>query len=102
MRKFILLVVSTIILFGTAGCGKNQEAADKPIKIAVEFTTHSACAHIANQKGWYREEGLIVTFDRKKAKSLGRPLQRLVMERIPVTLFLAACGLLPCRCPRGR
>ena len=33
----------------------------KPIKIAVEFTTHSACAHIANQKGWYKEEGLTVS-----------------------------------------
>ena len=61
MRKLILLVISGIMLFGTAGCGKKQEAADKPIKIAVEFTTHSACAHIANQKGWYKEEGLTVT-----------------------------------------
>ena len=60
MRKLILLVVSVIMLFGTAGCGKKQEAAEKSIKIAVEFTTHSACAHIANQKGWYKEEGLTV------------------------------------------
>jgi len=33
----------------------------KPIRIAVEFTTHSACAHIANQKGWYKEEGLTIS-----------------------------------------
>ena len=61
MRKLILLVISAIILFGIAGCSEKQEAAEKPIKIAVEFTTHSACAHIANQKGWYEEEGLAVT-----------------------------------------
>ncbi|MCK5306953.1 MAG: ABC transporter substrate-binding protein [Candidatus Omnitrophica bacterium] len=61
MKKLILLVISGIMLFGTAGCGKKQETAEKPIRIAVEFTTHSACAHIANQKGWYKEEGLAVT-----------------------------------------
>ncbi len=61
MKKFILLAVSGLMLFGTTGCGKKQEAAEEPIKIAVEFTTHSACAHIANQKGWYKEEGLTVT-----------------------------------------
>ncbi len=61
MRKLILLVISAIILFGIAGCSEKQEAAEKSIRIAVEFTTHSACAHIANQKGWYEEEGLTVT-----------------------------------------
>ena len=61
MKKIILLVISGIMLFGTAGCGKKQGTAGKPIRIAVEFTTHSACAHIASQKGWYKEEGLAVT-----------------------------------------
>ena len=61
MKKLILLVISSIMLFGTAGCGEKQETAGKSIRIAVEFTTHSACAHIANQKGWYKEEGLAVT-----------------------------------------
>ena len=37
------------------------ETKSKPIRIAVEFTTHSACAHIANQKGWYKEEGLTIS-----------------------------------------
>ena len=76
MKKIILLIALSVMLFGTAGCDKKQEIADKtllqkgtggsipvekPIRIAVEFTTHSACAHIANQKGWYKEEGLTVT-----------------------------------------
>lgn len=61
MKKLILLAVSGIMLFGTAGCGKKQDTAEKSIRIAVEFTTHSACAHIANQKGWYEEEGLNIT-----------------------------------------
>ncbi|MCK5708200.1 MAG: ABC transporter substrate-binding protein [Candidatus Aureabacteria bacterium] len=60
MKKLILLVISSIMLFGIAGCSKKQETAEQSIRIAVEFTTHSACAHIANQKGWYEEEGLIV------------------------------------------
>lgn len=38
-----------------------RDVIEKSIRIAVEFTTHSACAHIANQKGWYKEEGLNVT-----------------------------------------
>ncbi len=61
MKKFILLVISGIMLFGIAGCNKKSKTAEKTIRIAVEFTTHSACAHIANQKGWYKEEGLIVS-----------------------------------------
>ena len=61
MKRIILLIVAGVVLFGTAGCSKKQKTAEKPIKIAVEFTTHSACAHIANQKGWYKEEGLTVT-----------------------------------------
>ena len=82
MKKLILLIVLGIMLLGILSCGKKQETADKtfpqketggstcalrgipvekPIKIAVEFTTHSACAHIANRKGWYKEEGLAVT-----------------------------------------
>ncbi len=61
MKKLILLIVLGIMLLGISGCGKKQETAENPIRIAVEFTTHSACAHIANQKGWYKKEGLIIS-----------------------------------------
>ena len=56
-----LLTISGIMLSGISGCSEGRETAQKPIRIAVEFTTHSACAHIANQKGWYKKEGLTVT-----------------------------------------
>ncbi len=60
MRKFILLVISGNMLFGPAAWSENQGMTKKSIRIAMEFTTHSACAHIAKQKGWYKEEGVNV------------------------------------------
>ncbi|MCK5450534.1 MAG: ABC transporter substrate-binding protein [Candidatus Omnitrophica bacterium] len=47
--------------WGTSVYAEGRGASEKSIRIAVEFTTHSSCAHIANQKGWYKEEGLDVT-----------------------------------------
>ncbi len=36
----------------------------KAIGMAVEFTSHSACGHIAKNKGWFREEGInLRTYD---------------------------------------
>ncbi len=61
MKKVSLLIIPGIILLGITACSKNQQVSGRPIRIAVEFTTHSACAHIANQKGWYEQEGLTVT-----------------------------------------
>ena len=61
MKKLILLIALGIMLLGILSCSKKQETIQKPIRIAVEFTTHSACAHIANQMGWYEEEGLNIT-----------------------------------------
>ena len=61
MKKYVLLVVLGVMFLGTSVYAKERGASEKSIRIAVEFTTHSACAHIANQKGWYKEEGLGVT-----------------------------------------
>lgn len=61
MNKNISLIMTLIMLSGIISCSKKTQLTKKSIKIAVEFTTHSACAHIANQKGWYRDEGLTVT-----------------------------------------
>ncbi|MEA1965366.1 MAG: ABC transporter substrate-binding protein [Candidatus Aerophobetes bacterium] len=36
-------------------------AAEKEIKMAVEFMDHAASAYIAKNKGWFREEGLKIT-----------------------------------------
>ncbi len=60
MNKNISLIMTLIMLSGIINCSKKHQTTDKSIKIAVEFTTHSACAHIANQKGWYKDEGLAV------------------------------------------
>ena len=61
MKKCILLVILGIMFWGTSVYAEERGVTGKSIRIAVEFTTHSACAHIANQKGWYKEEGLTVT-----------------------------------------
>ncbi len=61
MKKISLLTVCLIMLSGIINCSKKHRLTEKPIKIAVEFTTHSACAHIANQKDWYKDEGLTIT-----------------------------------------
>jgi len=56
MKRFIILLGLIIII---SGCGRNR-GKGSDITIAVEFTAHSACAHIAKHKGWYKEEGLNV------------------------------------------
>jgi len=38
-----------------------REKDNKPIGMAVEFTDHAACAHIAKNKGWFKDAGLNVT-----------------------------------------
>lgn len=63
MATSLVLLVSLVCPIALAR-GRSSEdpvsAKTKPISIAVEFTTHSACAHIARKKGWYKEEGLTI------------------------------------------
>ncbi|MDY6973800.1 MAG: ABC transporter substrate-binding protein [Thermodesulfobacteriota bacterium] len=41
-----------------------ERKAGKPIGVAVEFTSHSACGHIARNKGWFKEKGIdLKTYD---------------------------------------
>jgi len=70
LKKYEVLFLSILVclIYSTAFAQKESgealvfaETKSKPIRIAVEFTTHSACAHIANQKGWYKEEGLTIS-----------------------------------------
>lgn len=51
--KIINPVALSIILLIMTSCGGKNNPTENSIRIAVEFTTHSACAHIAKQKGWY-------------------------------------------------
>ncbi|MEA3347087.1 MAG: ABC transporter substrate-binding protein, partial [Candidatus Auribacterota bacterium] len=50
-----------VVFLGTPLSAGERDVTEKSIRIAVEFTTHSACVYVANQKGWYKEEGLAVT-----------------------------------------
>ena len=44
-----------MFLVPIGGCAQQDEA---PIGMAVEFMDHAACAYIAQDMGWYEEEGL--------------------------------------------
>ncbi len=59
MRKLVLLLLSVLlILIPVNACAPQAEA---PIGMAVEFMDHAASAYIAQDMGWYEEEGLEVT-----------------------------------------
>jgi NitT/TauT family transport system substrate-binding protein len=56
MRKLVLLFLTGLLfLVPIGGCGEDEEM---PIGMAVEFMDHAACAYIAQDMGWYEEEGL--------------------------------------------
>jgi len=60
MRILVLLLVAGIpsaVIF-TTGCVQEQPS---EVGMAVEFNDHSACAHVAKEKGWYKAEGLNFT-----------------------------------------
>ena len=54
----LLIVVGLLVLTPVGGCTEDHEA---PIRIAVEFNDHAASAYIAQDKGWFEEEGLELT-----------------------------------------
>jgi NitT/TauT family transport system substrate-binding protein len=45
-----------ILLF----CFTQAHGETAPVRLAVEFLDHAACAHIARKQNWYRQEGLDV------------------------------------------
>jgi NitT/TauT family transport system substrate-binding protein len=53
----VLVALSLLVLLGIGGCAQNQEA-NAPIGVAVEFNDHAACAYIAQDKGYFEEAGL--------------------------------------------
>ena len=58
MKKLLLLLLTGVLVFPVGGCAPEEEA---PIGMAVEFMDHAACAYIAQDMGWYEEEGLELT-----------------------------------------
>jgi NitT/TauT family transport system substrate-binding protein len=67
MRKILgilLLAVLLSVLVVVLLLSKGEIESKKPLGMAVEFTAHSACAHTAKNKGWFKEEGIsLSTFD---------------------------------------
>jgi NitT/TauT family transport system substrate-binding protein len=62
MRKLVLLLLAGLLfLVPVVGCAQQD---DEPIGMAVEFMDHAACAYIAQDMGWYEDEGLsLATYD---------------------------------------
>jgi len=55
----IIIVVGLLgMVIFTTGCVQEQPS---EVGMAVEFNDHAACAHVAKEKGWYKEEGLNFT-----------------------------------------
>lgn len=54
----LLTVVGLLLFIPIGGCAEKEEA---PIGMAVEFNDHAASAYIAQDKGWFEEEGLELT-----------------------------------------
>jgi NitT/TauT family transport system substrate-binding protein len=52
----LLSIVMVIVLI--TGCTPKEES---PVGMAVEFMAHAACAYIAQDRGWFEEEGLNFT-----------------------------------------
>jgi len=59
LRKMLaLFLAGLLILIPLSGCGEKEEAS---VHMAVEFVDHAACAHIAQEQGWFEAEGLNIT-----------------------------------------
>jgi len=59
IRILVLLLVAgilSVVIFAT-GCVQKQS----DVGMAVEFNDHAACAYVAKEKGWYKEEGINFT-----------------------------------------
>ena len=56
----LVLIISPLI--GQPACGENSQKSEfPPIGMAVEFMDHAACAYVAYDKGWFRDEGLHIS-----------------------------------------
>ena len=63
MRVFIrlLILALSIGIFPHMSFGTENAKRTKKIGMAVEFTDHAACAYVAQDKGWFRQEGLMLS-----------------------------------------
>lgn len=61
MKKITLILSMIFTLYVFAPTLNADGKEEKPIGVAVEFVDHAACAHIAKNKGWFKDEGLNIT-----------------------------------------
>ena len=54
------MLLAALIPVVTTSCTQGEGAPGNRLSIAVEFTSHSACAHIAHHLNWFAEEDLTV------------------------------------------
>jgi NitT/TauT family transport system substrate-binding protein len=55
-QSMAFLLALSCMLTILQGC--DNKGADEPIGVAVEFMDHAAAAYVAQEKGWFEEEGL--------------------------------------------
>lgn len=55
MRTIALLSTGAVIFLLLTGCSSKEEP---PLGMAVEFMDHAACAFIAQDRGWFEDEGV--------------------------------------------
>ena len=60
MKISAIVIVAGLLgmVIFTTGCVQEQQS---DVGMAVEFNDHAACAHVAKENGWYKEEGLNFT-----------------------------------------
>jgi len=61
IKKFLSILMVLIFIISVLNHNSKAVVREKEIKMAVEFVDHAACAHIARNKGWFKEEGLNIT-----------------------------------------
>lgn len=57
----LLTMVGLLLFIPIGGCAEKEEP---PVGMAIEFNDHAASAYVAQDKGWFEEEGLeLATFE---------------------------------------
>lgn len=102
MRTFLWHVfIMAVVLCMPAGLWpaplKNPQAAgsdNKRVTLAVEYCVHAACAHVAREKGWFREAGIdIRSFDNYvTGMALAAALSRGDVDAAYICLIPAICA----------
>ena len=59
LKKYsVLLLVVSVCLVCSITFAQAESKGERAIGMAVEFMDHAACAYVAQDKGWFEEEGL--------------------------------------------